>query len=85
MIWRVASRRVEAHKAGTGSTFTRPIWRELASSSVYYEPFAYVDQAIRREKTLKHWVRQWKINSRENPHWSDVYTLIAGAARKLDP
>jgi putative endonuclease len=31
--------------------------------------------AIRRERTMKRWPRQWKINliERENPNWDDLY------------
>jgi len=31
--------------------------------------------ALRREKQLKEWQRDWKINliERENPHWDDPY------------
>jgi putative endonuclease len=69
--------RVEAHRAGSASRFTA---RYGVSRLVYYEPFADIEAAIQREKTLKHWVRQWKINliERENPHWLDLYpTLLA--------
>jgi len=42
---------------------------------VYFEAFGDIKQAIQREKTLKHYVRAWKINliERENPHWVDLY------------
>jgi putative endonuclease len=35
--------------------------------------------AIRREKTMKQWVRDWKVNliERENPHWDDLYASLA--------
>ena len=46
---------------------------------VYYEPFGDVRLAIQREKTLKHWLRNWKTNliERENPHWQDLYPALA--------
>jgi putative endonuclease len=33
-----------------------------------------VDDAINREKRLKKWKRQWKIDliEKDNPHWSDL-------------
>ena len=68
---------VEAHRAGTGSQFTSRYGLKML---VHYEPFADIDAAVQREKTLKHYVRQWKINliERENPHWADLYpTLLA--------
>ena len=39
-------------------------------------------QAIQREKTLKHYVRDWKINliERTNPHWVDLYPTLPGVA-----
>jgi putative endonuclease len=41
---------------------------------VRYELFGDMDWAIRREKQLKRWHRQWKINliQSENPHWVDL-------------
>ncbi len=39
-------------------------------------------EAIEREKTLKHYVRGWKINliERTNPRWDDLYPdLLAGS------
>ncbi len=37
--------------------------------------FNDVKQAIQREKTLKHYVRAWKINliEQSNPQWIDLY------------
>lgn len=51
--------RIEAHREGTGSKFTA---RYRVTKLVHYEEFADIELAIQREKTLKHWVRQWKIN-----------------------
>jgi putative endonuclease len=67
--------RVKAHREGSGSRFTA---RYGISRLVYHEPFASIEAAIQREKTLKHWVRQWKINliERENPHWIDLYPAL---------
>ena len=67
--------RVESHREGTGSTFTN---RHLIKMLVHYEPFADIEAAIQREKSLKRYVRQWKINliQRENPHWVDLYPAL---------
>ena len=67
--------RVEAHREGTGSQFTS---RYGVKMLVYDAPFAYIEAAIQREKTLKRYVRQWKINliERENPHWADLYPAL---------
>ncbi len=42
---------------------------------VYYEIHGYIDQAIKREKQLKKWNRQWKIRliEKENPAWRDMF------------
>ena len=41
---------------------------------VYYETYKYVNDAIKREKNMKKWKRQWKINliEEENPNWEDL-------------
>ncbi len=76
--------RTEAHRYGSGSRFTA---RYGVRRLVYYEPFVDVEAAIQREKTLKHWVRQWKINliERENPHWDDLYpSLLALPGNRIN-
>jgi len=44
----------------------------------YYEIFNDIENAINREKQLKRWHRQWKINLLEesNPKWKDLYESI---------
>ena len=41
---------------------------------VHYELFGEMEPAILREKQLKRWHRQWKINliNGTNPHWIDL-------------
>jgi len=41
---------------------------------VYFEQFQYVNDAIKREKQLKNWNRQWKIDLIEddNNDWNDL-------------
>lgn len=45
---------------------------------VYYEEHANFEQAFLREKRLKAWKRDWKINLIEhsNPHWHDLTETI---------
>ena len=64
--------RMERHKRGEGSRFTR-LYR--LTKLVYYEEFQYIDDAIKREKQLKNWHRDWKINliEKNNPDWKDLY------------
>jgi putative endonuclease len=42
---------------------------------VYFEYFRYVRNAIAREKQLKHWTRDQKIEliERVNPTWEDLF------------
>jgi putative endonuclease len=72
-------RRVEQHRAGKGSAFTRKYGVHML---VWYEEFTTARQAIQREKTLKHYDRAWKINliERTNPHWVDLYPTLPGIA-----
>ncbi len=45
---------------------------------VYYEEHATIPLAIQREKNIKHWPREWKIDLilSMNPDWRDLYTDI---------
>ena len=45
---------------------------------VYYEIFDNIYTAISREKRLKKYLRQWKIEliEKENPEWRDLYDEI---------
>jgi putative endonuclease len=46
---------------------------------VWFEGHDAVDEAIRREKRIKEWKRDWKINliERNNPHWIDLYPTLS--------
>ncbi len=76
-------RRVEQHQQGVASTFTRKYKVRLL---VWYQMFADIEEAIQREKTMKDWPRQWKINliERENPHWIDMFPSLPGV-KPVDP
>ncbi|MDO8669507.1 MAG: GIY-YIG nuclease family protein [Candidatus Buchananbacteria bacterium] len=45
---------------------------------VYYEIHEDVGQAINREKNIKKWKREWKINliKKDNPEWIDLYEIM---------
>lgn len=45
---------------------------------VYYEAHQTMPAAITREKQIKKWNRQWKLNliEKENPHWRDLWEDI---------
>ncbi len=41
---------------------------------IYFETYQYVNDAIKREKNMKKWKRQWKINliEEDNANWEDL-------------
>ena len=41
---------------------------------VWFEIHQDWESAIRREKQIKEWMREWKINliERSNPHWTEL-------------
>ena len=45
---------------------------------VWFETYDDITAAIEREKELKTWRREWKINliKRDNPNWDDLYGSI---------
>jgi putative endonuclease len=65
-------RRVLEHREGKTPGFTR---RYGLKRLGWYERFESMTMAIQREKSLKRWPRQWKINliERDNPQWDDLY------------
>lgn len=71
--------RVEQHRKGVGSAFTR---KYKVHGLVWFELFDDVRCAIKREKSLKRYLRDWKINliERQNPHWQDLYPTLPGVA-----
>jgi putative endonuclease len=47
---------------------------------VWFQEFADIGEAIQREKTMKEWPRDWKLNliEQDNPSWQDLYPLLPG-------
>ncbi|MBK5955036.1 endonuclease [Rhodospirillum rubrum] len=64
-------RRVRQHRDGAFEGFTK---QHALSKLVWFEPFEFMDAAIKREKAIKRYLRDWKINliERDNPHWADL-------------
>lgn len=76
--------------AGSASDLIKRVWEHKNSvipgftakynvhMLVYYEVHATYIEAARREKRLKNWCRQWKLNLIEtlNPSWHDLYEDI---------
>ena len=64
--------RMERHIKGEGSYFSAKYGLKRL---VYFEQFQYIHDAIAREKQLKNWHRQWKINliEQQNPDWNNLW------------
>jgi putative endonuclease len=64
-------RRIFEHKNKRIEGFTK---KYNLVKLVYYEVTNEVEVAIRREKQLKNWHRDWKINliNQFNPDWKDL-------------
>jgi len=45
---------------------------------VWYEQHESMESAIVREKQIKEWKRQWKLEliEKSNPYWNDLYKTI---------
>ncbi|HUX78321.1 MAG TPA: GIY-YIG nuclease family protein, partial [Alphaproteobacteria bacterium] len=68
-------RRVYEHKNEFTDGFTRKYKIKML---VHFETYDYVYNALQREKTLKHWKRDWKIRLIEelNPQWRDLWETV---------
>jgi putative endonuclease len=68
-------KRLAQHREGGGSSFVKTygVYR-----LVYVETYEGADEAIAREKQLKRWKRDWKIEliERENLEWRDLSDLM---------
>ena len=64
-------RRVLEHKTKAIKGFTK---RYGLDKLVFFENYQDVNDAIKIEKRMKKWKRQWKINAIEekNPEWKDL-------------
>jgi len=67
--------RIWEHKEKINKGFTS---KYKVDKLVYYETYNDINEAITREKQLKTWNRQWKINliEKENPNWEDLYNSL---------
>ena len=64
-------RRIYEHKNKLFEGFSK---KYNLTKLVYYEATSDVNAAIKREKQLKNWRREWKISliERVNPEWKDL-------------
>ena len=69
------ARRIYEHKNGIMNGFTK---HYKLKKLIYFEEYQKPKEAIAREKQLKNWHRQWKINLilESNPKFEDLYHKI---------
>ncbi len=70
-------RRISEHKQKINDGFTG---KYDVDKLVYYETSNDPENAIKREKRLKHWNRKWKLDlvQKYNPDWRDLFEEICG-------
>lgn len=63
--------RIFQHRSGVFNGFAS---KYHVKKLVYYELFSTMYDAIHREKCMKKWKREWKINliAESNPNWLDL-------------
>ena len=64
-------RRVFEHRNGTGSKYTS---KHGISDLVWFDETNEIESALIKEKQIKNWRRQWKVNLVEkgNLYWDDL-------------
>ncbi|WP_341914340.1 GIY-YIG nuclease family protein [Ferrovibrio terrae] len=69
------ARRAWEHRESVVDGFTK---RYGLKHLVYIEAHESIEAAIRREKTMKLWPRQWKLRtiSAANPDWRDLFDTL---------
>jgi putative endonuclease len=90
-VYILANRRNGTLYVGVTSDLVTRIWQHKTKAVrgfatrygcdrlVYFEMIDNAESAITREKQLKEWRREWKIDLIEdtNPDWTDLYPSIA--------
>ena len=69
------ARRAFEHREGLIDGFTK---QHGLKRLAYYEFLDNIRTAIQREKTVKHWLRLWKLALIQdmNPDWTDLYETL---------
>ena len=70
-------KRVWLHREGLADGFTKKYGVKML---VWYEQHDTMEHAIRKEKAMKKWLRNWKLSAIEefNPDWLDLWPDILG-------
>ncbi len=65
-------RRIHEHKSSLIDSFSK---KYNLTKLIYFEEFPSIKEAIKREKQLKNWHRNWKINlvKKDNPTYNDLF------------
>jgi putative endonuclease len=86
-VYMLASGRYGTLYVGVTSDLIQRVWQHRekfvggftkeykVNQLVWYEVHGEIVEAIRREKQIKHWNREWKLRliHSMNPHWKDLY------------
>jgi putative endonuclease len=89
-VYMLASKPYGTLYTGTTSNLVRRIWehknkvvpgftkRYGVDRLVWFEAHQSRDTALQRERQIKEWKRNWKINliERENRHWNDLSSTL---------
>jgi putative endonuclease len=69
------NKRVYEHKEGLVDGFTKKYW---VKKLVYFEDTSDINSAIVREKQIKRWKREWKVEliEKSNSKWRDLFEEI---------
>ncbi|MDH4232567.1 MAG: GIY-YIG nuclease family protein [Nitrospirota bacterium] len=98
-VYILASRRNGTLYVGVTSDLLKRVWEHKnivaegftekygVDKLVYYERFYDPGYAIRREKRLKKYNREWKKDLIEssNPEWKDLFEKLTGGSGSNDP
>ena len=68
-------KRIYEHKRNIGKGFTQTYNVHML---VYFEVHQEIEVAVKREKIIKHWKREWRIEliEKKNPEWRDLYSSL---------
>ena len=89
-VYLLASRRNGTLYVGVTSDLVKRLWEHKKNlvdgftkrygvhTLVWYELHDSMESAMRREKAIKEWKRQWKLEliERQNPEWLDLYAEV---------
>ena len=69
-------KRVHQHKNDIAEGFTQ---KYSVHNLVYFEAYNDIRSAITREKRMKKWKRQWKMEliEKSNPEWEDLFDSLS--------